>query len=159
MGSTSTLGAPNLALSARRADQAKWCLMRLRCALVVMVAAWVVAACTSPHRTASRPVTTAPSASTAPPSSSAEPTPTTTGINPNLGADLPRCHTSQVTARVNGGRLNVMGSPLRRTGLPLVQFYSHNAERSVLPLRNRNDRQTAMPGAVQCADCEDDIIF
>jgi len=109
VGSTSTLGAPDLPLSARRVDQAKWCLMRLRCALVVMVAAWVVAACTSPHRTASRPVTKAQSASTAPPSSSAEPTPTTTGIEPTtsikpkLGADLPRCHTSQVTARVGRG--------------------------------------------------------
>jgi hypothetical protein len=25
---------------------------------------------------------------------------------------------------VNGGRLNVIGSPVRRTELPLVQFYS-----------------------------------
>ena len=32
---------------------------------------------------------------------------------------------SHVTAWVNGGRLNVIGSPVRRTGLPLVQFYSY----------------------------------
>src|SRR5579863_4051657 len=32
---------------------------------------------------------------------------------------------SHVTARVNGGRLNVIGSPVRRTELPLIQFYSH----------------------------------
>src|ERR1700720_3105294 len=31
---------------------------------------------------------------------------------------------SQVTARVNGGKLNVIGSPVRRTELPLDQFYS-----------------------------------
>src|ERR1035437_7575092 len=35
---------------------------------------------------------------------------------------------SHVTALVNGGRLNVMGSPVRRTGLPLFQFYSFVAE-------------------------------
>jgi hypothetical protein len=85
--------------------------VRLRCALVVMVAAWVVAGCTSPHRAASRPRTTAPSASTAPPSSSAEPTPTTTAIEPtttiepSLGLRLPRCHTNQVTVR--GGSASV----------------------------------------------------
>src|ERR1700689_1988742 len=32
---------------------------------------------------------------------------------------------SHVTARVNGGRLNVIGSPVRRTDLPLIQFYSY----------------------------------
>src|SRR5450755_4088819 len=32
---------------------------------------------------------------------------------------------SHVTALVNGGRLNVIGSPVRRTDSPLVQFYSH----------------------------------
>ena len=37
---------------------------------------------------------------------------------------------SQVTALVNGGRLNVIGSPVRRTDLPLVQFYSHHGERT-----------------------------
>src|SRR5277367_2486482 len=31
---------------------------------------------------------------------------------------------SHVTALVNGGRLNVIGSPVRRTGFPLLQFYS-----------------------------------
>src|SRR5207244_580150 len=83
--------------------------MRMRGALVLMVAAWVIAACTSPHRTASQPGTKAQSASTARPSSAAEPTPTTTAIkptttiNPNLGADLPRCHTSQVTVRTGKG--------------------------------------------------------
>src|ERR1700758_184590 len=31
---------------------------------------------------------------------------------------------SHVTARVNGGKLNVIGSPVRRTDKPLSQFYS-----------------------------------
>jgi len=35
---------------------------------------------------------------------------------------------SHVTARVNGGRLNVIGSPVRRTTIPLVSFYRYDVD-------------------------------
>src|ERR1700733_16056514 len=80
---------------------------------------------------------------------------------------------SQVTALVNGGRLNVMGSPVRRTELPLTRFYSDAGAPCLAPFARRGDfaiirrlalwhghyRQTAMPGAVGRPYREDDIIL
>src|SRR6266851_8904951 len=67
--------------------------------------------------------------------------------------------TSHVTARVNGGRLNVIGSPVRRTELPLTRFYSQNEERSASVFRHGHYRQAAMSFPIDCPDCKDDIIL
>src|SRR5580704_9117802 len=52
---------------------------------------------------------------------------------------------SHVTARVNGGKLNVIGSLLRRTSFPLSQFYAFDAARLLLEahLRAGGDFLTA----------------
>ena len=84
------------------------------------------------------PSTKAQSASTVPPPSSAEPKPTTTGITPNLGADLPRCHTSQVTVREGRGGVgagnvlavyvleNTAATTCRLFGYPGLQMLDSN---------------------------------
>src|SRR3954454_21726547 len=64
---------------------------------------------------------------------------------------------SQVTARVNGGRLSVIGSPLLRTGSPPVPFYSLKA--GSLALRHWDDRQAAMAGPVDRSYCEYEVVF
>ena len=75
---------------------------------------------------------------------------------------------SHVTALVNGGRLNVIGSPVRRTELPLVSILLvsrvPHVSRSlrdvgILPLRNGHHRQTPMPRPVHRPHREDHIIL
>jgi hypothetical protein len=95
---------------------------------------------------------------------------------------------SHVTALVNGGRLNVIGSPVRRTQLPLpnstrlevgcpilvppyfgetgwgfprTKVVSSFAEpqKPILPLRRRHRRQAAMPRRIHRLHSEDRFIF
>src|SRR5438309_8447643 len=83
---------------------------------------------------------------------------------------------SQVTARVNGGRLNVIGSPVRRKEFPFpsnstrtagawVPHVSPNLRNMGLltdsnsPFRHRHNGQTPMPRPVDRPHCEDDVIL
>src|SRR5215472_3586112 len=65
---------------------------------------------------------------------------------------------SQVTALVKGGRLNVIGSPVRRT-----DYLASNSTRSsilvALPLWNRHHYQATVPSSVNRSHGKNDIIL
>jgi hypothetical protein len=65
--------------------------------------------------------------------------------NRKMAVLIPNSH---VTALVNGGKLNVIGSPVRRTELPLVHFYSFDARRNLgdnlIPGTPTSDSQPAL---------------